>query len=300
MRNKFNVIWLYCGITPAAIYYNANIRSMKGYLYMFLAMAVLASCQKEKEKVEESPGEPNITSYEPKLYTKKSSTCKKECTHVRIETLEAKGGSNAVADSINTELFRAARSIVYFGEKPTNAKDYEELTGLFVKAYDDLAKKYPEEADIPWDAKIITTVVYQDYHLINIKVNSYMFTGGAHGYEADRSIFIEIPTGKKLKRSDIFKDEAGLTAYAETKFREQYKIPTGKPLNSTGLMFEKNMFRLPQNIFFDQTGINLIYNPLEIGSFADGRKEVHLTFKEVEKFMNSTVWKHHVEPEANY
>jgi Deacetylase PdaC/Protein of unknown function (DUF3298) len=260
---------------------------MKRYFTLALTLLLLTGCKKEKEvttTVTEAPAEPATLSFETKTYSKKSTVCKKECTYVDIKVPEAMNGDQAVADSINQALFRVARSIVYFGEKPTNSKDYEELTSSFIKSYDDLAKKDPEEAEEMWEAKINATKQYQSDNIINFKVNNYMSTGGAHGYEGNRSVIIDAKTGRTLKRSDILKDEKGLAAYAEKAFRKKFNIPANKSINSTGMMFEKN-FTLPQNIFYTENGLLLLYNPVEIGSFADGAKELLFPYNEVEQFL---------------
>ncbi|MEL1244655.1 DUF4163 domain-containing protein [Flavobacterium sp. DGU11] len=265
---------------------------MKRYITLALTLFLLTACKKEKEETTltespgtESPAESAALSFEPKTYSKKSTICKKECTYVDIKVPEAMNGNPAIADSINQALFKMSRSIVYFGEKPTNSKDYEELTASFIKSYDDLAKKFPEEAENSWEAKINATKEYQSDNIINFKVNNLMYTGGAHGYEGNRAVIIDVKTGRTLKRSDILKDEKGFTAYAEKEFRKKFKIPAGKPINSAGMMFEKNIFTLPQNIFYTDKGLLLLYNPVEISSFADGAKELVLPYSEVDQFL---------------
>jgi len=262
---------------------------MKRCITLAFTLLLLAGCKEEMKETTtvntETPADTAVLAFEQKNYAKKSTICKKECTYVDIKVPEAMNGDKAIADSINQSLFRVARSIVYFGEKPTNAKNYEELTAMFIKSYDDLAKKYPEEAAWGWEAKINTTKEYQSGNIINFKVNNYMFTGGAHGYEGNRSVIIDARTGRTLKRSDILKDEKGFTALAEKKFRSQLNIPANKPINSTGLMFENNRFALPQNIFYSNNGITLLYNPVEIASFADGAKEVKFTYAEAGPFL---------------
>ena len=260
---------------------------MKRYITLALTVLLLAGCKKETEEttVTETPAETATLSFESKTYSKKSSICKKECTAVDIKVAEAANGDKAVADNINKALFEVARSIVYFGEKPTNSKNYDELAASFIKSYDELAGKYPEEAKMAWEAKINTTKEYESGNIINFKVNNYMFTGGAHGYEGNRSVIFDAKTGATLKRSDILKDEKGFTAYAEKAFRKKFNIPAGKPVNSTGLMFENNVFTLPQNIFYTDNGLLLLYNPVEIASFADGAKELVFPYSEVEGFL---------------
>lgn len=258
------------------------------YTFILLAVLLFTGCKKDGEQQDTTnmPKQPTALSLQPKKYEAKTSLpCKADnCTYVNIDIMEAKGGNKVVADSINKKIFNAVRSIVYFGEKPTNATSYDEITSSFIKSYDELAGKFPDEA-IPWEAKIKVTREYTSPDLLNMRVNNYMYTGGAHGYEGNMSLLFDAKTGKSLTKSDIFKDVPGLTAYAEKKFREKHKIPANKPINSTGLTFENEQFILPQNIFFKQDGVLLLYNPYEITSFADGAKEVLLPYSELEPYL---------------
>ncbi|RYD88166.1 MAG: DUF3298 domain-containing protein [Sphingobacteriales bacterium] len=219
-----------------------------------------------------------------KEYNKKSTLpCKDVCTYVNISVPTAEGGGTA-SDSINNNIFKVVRSIVYFGEKPTNARSYQEIMDSFVGEYDKLKKEFPNDA-MAWEAKIKGTVDYRSDSLLNIKINNYMFTGGAHGYEGDRSLLFNPATGKLLKRSDIFKDEKAFTALAEKKFRAKYKIPAGKSINATGLFFDKDTFALPNEIFFRENGVLLFYNTMEVAANAEGRKEILMPYSEVQQFL---------------
>lgn len=267
---------------------------MKRLLTFAFAAVLFTACKKENEKTTEietetteaaEPHSAPTMSFKTKEYNKKSTLgCRKDvCTYVNISVTEATT-SSPVADSINNGIFRVTRSIVYFGEKPTNAKSYQELMDSFIKSYDDLASKYPAES-IPWEAKIKATVNYFSDKIINIKLNNFMFTGGAHGYEGNRSLLFDGETGKTLKYTDIFTDVTAFTAFAEKKFREKFKIEAGKSINSKGLFFEKDKFVLPQNIFFTDEGVLLFYNPVEIGSFADGAKQILIPFAEAQQYL---------------
>ena len=260
---------------------------MKKYVTLALALMLIASCKKDTETTTETTitEKAPALSFDTKQYNQKTTLpCKAEhCTHVDISVPIAKGVP-VVADSINKTIFNTVRGIVYFGEKPTNATSYEELMDSFIKSYDELSKKFPDEA-IGWEGKINATVDYTSDNIIDVKVNNYMFTGGAHGYEGNRSLLLDAKTGKSLSYSDIFKDQKAFTAYAEKKFRQQFKIPEGQPINSTGMMFAKEVFELPQNIFFKQNGLLLYYNSYEIASYADGAKELILPYSEIEQYL---------------
>lgn len=263
---------------------------MKRCLIILLSLTLLTACKKDKDENPETPmaqdsiAQPEALTFGSKMYREKSKLPGKEpVTYVSIEVPDAVGDGPA-PDSINNKLFHVVRSIVYFGEKPTNAISYQELMDSFIGSYDSFKKQYPDE-DLPWEAKIKATVDYQNDSIINIKVNNYMFTGGAHGYEGNRSLVFDAKTGHLLTKKDIFKDEKGFTALAEKKFREKFKIPAGKNINGTGLFFPNDKFILPESIFFTKEGILLYYNAVEVGSFADGTKEVLITYSEAKPFL---------------
>jgi hypothetical protein len=260
---------------------------MKYFAGLLLAMFLFAGCKKDKEETTDTliAKEEVSLAFEVKEYNKKTTLPGKQPrTYVTISVPEAAGGTPAASDTINNKIFRTVRSIVYFGEKPTNAKSYEELMGSFIKSYEELANKYPDDA-MSWEAKVKATVDYRTDSLINIKLHHYTFTGGAHGYEGDRSLIFNAVTGRSLEYKDIFKDEKAFTAFAEKKFRTAYKIPAGKPINSTGLMFEDEKFALPQNIFFKENGILLYYNAYEVAAYAEQQKELLIPYSEADAFL---------------
>ena len=120
---------------------------------------------------------------------------------------------------------------------------------------------------------------------MNIEINHYTFTGGAHGYQGLRSLLFDPNTGKSISNQQLFKNPNAFKAMAEKKFRAKYKIPENKSINSTGLMFEDEKFILPQNIFYTDKGLLLYYNSYEVASYADGPKELFLPYTEVNDYL---------------
>jgi hypothetical protein len=258
---------------------------MTRYISLLFAVLVLTACGKEKDEKPLADETPAALAFTTKSYSKKSTLpCKRDtCTYVGIKVPEA-SGIPIVGDSINKKVFNTVRGIVYFGEKPYNASNYEQLMASFIKSYEDLLKKFPEDA-IPWEAHIHATVHYHTDSLINIQVNNYTYTGGAHGYEGNLSLLFNAATGKSLTYADIFKDKKAITAYAEKKFRAKFRIPPGANINSEGFMFENDTFALPQNIFFNKDGLLLVYNPYEAASYAEGPLELLLPYGDIEKYL---------------
>lgn len=260
---------------------------MNRYLYLLLCTVLLTvGCKKETEETTKTEIEAPSLSFTTETYSKKTSLpCKDTlCTKVNI-SIEKAEDLPVVADSINKKVFNTIRQIVYFGEKPYDAKSYEELMASFIGSYEDLKKRFPQDEMVPWEADVKTKVDYRTDSIINIKVTHYTFTGGAHGYAGDRSLIFDAATGKALKAADFITDVPAFTALAEKKFREKYGIPANKNINATGLMFENEKFALPLNIFFTDKGLLLYYNAYEVASYAEQQKEVMLPYSEIDKYL---------------
>lgn len=244
---------------------------MKHYSLFVLVLILLTGCTK-------------TLTFENEVFEKESKIpCKKDCPKITIDIPIAKN-IPVVADSINKKVFGVLKDIVYFGEKPSDAKDYNDLTTSFIASYEEMHKKFPIET-FGWEAKVKGNVEYKSDQILNIKLDHYTFTGGAHGYQGFRSLLFNPDTGKTIFCDEIFKNEKEFKAFAEKEFRKKYKIPAKANINATGLMFEKDTFQLPQNIFYTDEGLLLYYNSYEAASYADGPKEILFPYQKVSKYL---------------
>ena len=235
-----------------------------------LSVFLLLSCSKE-------------LTFETQKFSKKSALpCTEQCPQVNVSIPIAKNG--IAADSINAKVFQTLTSIIYFGEKPTTSKNYEELLGSFIKSYDKLKRDAPDEI-FPWEGEVKGQISYQSDQVLNIEINHYIFTGGAHGYSGKRSLLFHPETGKTITPAEIINDTTAFKRFAEKQFRAKYAIPEGTPINSKGLMFEDEKFQFPQNIFFTKQGLLFYYNAYEIASYAEGAQELLFSYDSIEKFL---------------
>ena len=222
--------------------------------------------------------------FEEQSFQKKTTLpCKENCPHISVKIPIAKDVP-IVADSINKKVFSVLKEIVYFGEKPYTSTNYNGLLTSFIGSYEKLQKEFPNDK-FGWEADIEGSIKYQSDSILNIEIKHYTYTGGAHGYQGLRSLLFDPNTGKFISNTKLFKDKNAFTAFAEKKFRAKYKIPPNKSINSTGLMFEDEKFYLPQNIFYTDKGLLLYYNSYEAASYADGPKELLLSYKEVNDYL---------------
>jgi len=215
----------------------------------------------------------------------KNTKCK-ECPEVSIDVPKALG-NNKLAKSINLALREEVISKLTFDDE-INAETIQQAIESFTNGYFELKKIYPDET-IGWKATINGIVTYEDNDLITIELQSYMFTGGAHGYGSTNYLNFNKKRGKEIDTWELFEDKEGFREYAETQFRIQQNIPVNKSINSTGFMFEKDNFYLPENIGFTEKGLKLLYNQYEVASYADGPIELTLPYKDIQKFLSGKI-----------
>lgn len=222
--------------------------------------------------------------FENQSFEKKTSlNCKDNCPSIRVRIPIAKGVP-IVSDSINKKVFSVLKEIVYFGEKPYTSNDFAELVNSFIDSYEKLQKDFPKDS-FGWEAKIDGEIKYLSENIINIEIKHYTYTGGAHGYQGQRSLLFDPNTGKTILQHQLFKDINTFRVFAEKKFRSKYKIPENESINATGLLFENDTFHLLQNLFYTDKGLLLFYNSYEAASYADGTKELLLSYKEISDYL---------------
>ncbi len=245
---------------------------MKPYFLSLLLILVLFSC-KDSDQL----------TFEPISFDEGSCT---SCPEITINIPKALENSQ-LDKNINISLKEEIIALLTFDDEIT-ASSIEEAITSFKNGQKEIRTIYPEEATA-WEAKIEGRVVYEDIHMLTIELKSYLFTGGAHGYGTTRFLNFDKKKAVELENWELFSDPLDFEHFAEMKFRIQERIPQDKPINSTGFMFEKEEFYLPENIGFTKKGIELRYNEYEVASYTDGPIILTLPYKEIEKYLSTQI-----------
>ncbi|MGJ8738515.1 DUF3298 and DUF4163 domain-containing protein [Zobellia laminariae] len=241
---------------------------MRTQVTYIILLLVLVGCQKENKLTFET-------------LSLDETRCS-ECPNVEINIPKALENSK-IAESINTAIDEEIIETLNYDDE-LEATSIKDAVQSFSNGYWELKKLYPEEAT-SWEAKIEGKVSYENADFISIELNSYIFTGGAHGYSSQHFLNFDKNKAKELENWEIFKDRKDFEQFAEQKFRNQEKIPLEGPINSTGFMFESDTFYLPENIGFTKEGIKLLYNPYEVASYADGPIVLTLPFTDLKPYL---------------
>ncbi len=204
-----------------------------------------------------------------------------DCASLEINVLKIVD-DNPVAAIINKEIENTACSILNIGENASEP-NLKEAISQFNSSYQNISEEFPEEI-VPYEATIDCELSFQCPGLISVVMDSYIFTGGAHGNGTVSYINIDTKTGKQFSNKSLFKNYNEFEDYVEKIFRTQHEIPEKESINSTGFFFEDDTFSLPLTIGFTDKEVILYYNQYEINSYAEGPIELKLNKEEVASF----------------
>ncbi|MAQ74876.1 MAG: hypothetical protein CL613_00920 [Aquimarina sp.] len=190
-----------------------------------------------------------------------------DCASVGISIIQALNKTKP-AIMINSFIEDKVCGILAVGEK-----NPEENIERGIQAFNDFYLEFKNEfssESIPYEAEINSDITFQNNEIICIAMDSYTFTGGAHGYGGVAFLNFDQRTGQYLSPVNMLQDVDSFTQFAEQLFRKKFDIPTNASINSTGFFFENDQFKLPENIGVNNQEIILYYNTYEIASYAEG------------------------------
>lgn len=245
-------------------------------IVLFICLSTLLIGCKEKEK----------WTIENKKYDLKSTLpCEENnCTHVSLEipTIETEIPE---LKKINDHIFELAKEKIEFQDANLKISNYNDLMKSFVNSYDEIKKAFPNEP-LPWEATISGTSENFNDKCLNIVLNYYSFTGGAHGNEGVNSAFFNLETGKEIPQKDLFLDYEGFKKIVERDFRSANELSETDNINKKGHLFVNDKFSLAQNIIITPTEIILHYNKYEIAPYSSGITMMKFPMASFKKYLN--------------
>lgn len=197
-------------------------------------------------------------------------------------------GKNRTERKINAALEKWVISTIELNPDAAH-KTIEAAIANFKAGYDRVLRDFPDDYHITWETSVQGELCYQDEKLLAFCMETYSYTGGAHGYGSSHYLLFDKRKGTLITREELIKDVNGFTALAEQKFREHYASDENTPLNEQGFMFENDQFHLPDNIGFTNNGLKLIYNPYEIAPYSSGQITLEIPYAEVNAFLGYQV-----------
>lgn len=238
---------------------------MKKSFYVFLLLGFALGCGSE-EKLVFSP------------HQMQWEVCEK-CPKVEVNTFRVMNNT-PVARAINNALEEEITKLLPFSEKEKVNRSNHASTAT-------AGSEGTEQKDekINWETKINGEIVYEGSRILTVMLSAYTYAGGAHGDGSTTYLNFDKKNGKVIENHDLFDDVKDFQVFAEDQFRKQKNIPSTANINATGFMFEGNTFYLPENIGYTPDGLQLVYNPYEIASYAEGIIVLTLPYAEVNSYL---------------
>lgn len=112
----------------------------------------------------------------------------------------------------------------------------------------------------------------------------YNYLGGAHGMHLTQYINVDLDKQAEISLNDLVseKNQAKLKEILWDSYASSRVDASGK-YNGFG---DKNDFRISSEFYFSSSGIVFVYPPYELGPYAEGDVEVHVSWHEANNLLN--------------
>lgn len=120
------------------------------------------------------------------------------------------------------------------------------------------------------------TVLHNSPKCLALRLDTYIFTAGAHGTPVTNIENFDPATGQKIMSSQVIKDQKALLPLIEKK----YLALKGEGFGGEYLT-ESGKIEFPQNWGYTDSGILFHYNAYEIAAYAVGDADIFLTWEEM-------------------
>ncbi|MDL2241561.1 DUF3298 and DUF4163 domain-containing protein [Bacteroidales bacterium OttesenSCG-928-L03] len=131
------------------------------------------------------------------------------------------------------------------------------------------------------------TILYNRAHVISQVINTYEYTGGAHGLSSTSGVNIDLNTGDLITYDDVFDKsaEAALSDLLLNKLYETYGVNTRAELDELGFYFDE--LTPSRNFVLDDRGVTFIYGQYEIGPYVLGIIELSLPYEQIHSLIKA-------------
>jgi hypothetical protein len=152
----------------------------------------------------------------------------------------------------------------------------------FLQAYmDDSLRK--REPDMVYELESSATVVRQDSSLTTIQVDSYSFSGGAHGNTFTGFINWDAKASKIIKLDDLFVDDYSdkVAAIADKIFHAQDTTI----LDDNFQMVKNGKLVLTSNFLVTPIGLTFLYNEYDLKPYSEGQTTLLVPYVQIKSLL---------------
>ena len=217
----------------------------------------------------------NIENSTVQRYTEDGETLLVEIIQDRM-TLEGDGYEKA-AETVGKLFYRTEE------ELSRQADDMMEM------AQEQYADEQAWADEYFWFSAYSATTYYEisrlDTKVLSLKIQSYDYEGGAHGYGAEWGATIDLENGAELELSRLAADAPRFMDKITESVLESLSKRTDELYDDYKSYVEEHIEEA--DWYLDAAGIWIVFTPYEIGPYASGNISVLVPYKEVADYMKS-------------
>jgi len=236
--------------------FNKSAFKVKKFLGLVLLVGVLTSCMSERKKTT----------------TKETSFTTEDFPTIQANIHFLEGQGKAYEEMNNTIIDSTLAS--FYLDRP--AASVPDALDTFVKRYESFKADFPEAAQV-WELSVETELVFESNTVLTYSINTYTYTGGAHGNDRLQLLNFDVQTGAILQPTALIKDQEAFRTVAERYFMSSQKA-SSTTFNIEDYFFGEE-FKLPETMGFTEEGMVLLYNVYEIASYAQGYTEFTIPYE---------------------
>lgn len=155
-------------------------------------------------------------------------------------------------------------------------------------------EEYSRESSAPIDWKLTrhASVVHRNPDVVAVEVLSEGYLGGAHGFSDRTLMTFDAHTGARLAVGDVVDDSARqvLSKIVEAEFRRARNVPSSTSLQDAGFFILPGQeMPLAENFALTDRGLELQYNPYEVGPYSMGSTRVVVPKEAIEPLLTANL-----------
>lgn len=160
----------------------------------------------------------------------------------------------------------------------------EEFDGLVQSAQTDFA--FRQEEGIEWfggyELELVTSV-YQTEHLVSVAGSYYNYTGGAHPNTWQLGWNYDLATGSFFGPEGLAADGASFQEAIHQELIRQAEAVAAEHETAPEVFFWEDYKEILANwssyaVFFDKSGMTVVFSPYELACYAAGTQVFHVTY----------------------
>ena len=201
---------------------------------------------------------------------------------VSIEVIYPKlNDASDVSSKINQSIETNIASQIAFFDEETDSLKLDDAITQFENRFVEFKNDFEADAT-PWEVNINGEVVFQSPSVITVSVDSYTYTGGAHGNGVVTLLNFNPETGDLYTQDELYKKSPEFMKLVEDYFKTE--IDKKGNDNPKDYFFGED-FKLPENIGFNEEGVVFLYNTYEMASYAQGITEFVIPYSVMSKYL---------------